>query len=302
MLLTSPSPDVEPIDFTKVEAVVGDAIQRRSTTGLRLLGHGEVSLVLAWPSTDSAAALKRVPPFRDAIRARQYVKACERFFDVLNTADIAIWPTTLHTIVRDDGRVVVYHRQPIADVSQLGTYVLRSTEAVDDHPLLLAIADATVRVCAPTIGFDVQMANWLWDGTTAAQIDFTSPFLLVDARNELVYDSQVFLEEYPFVVRRYLKRELTAIVQRFTTPEGALGDLVANLLKEDLVNWVDPAISTFNRRLGLHLQRAEVQKMFEADAKLFPIVLRLKKGQRWWLTGTGRRYEQLLPEKSTYEK
>ena len=146
------------------------------------------------------------------------------------------------------------------------------------------------------------MANWLWDGTTPTQIDFTSPFLLADDRNELVYDSDVFLDEYPYVVRRYLKRELTTIVQRFTSPEGALSDLVANLLKEGLGNWVDPAISTFNRRLGLDLQRAAVTKMFEADAKLFPVVLRLKKGQRWWLTHTGRRYEQLLPVKTTYEQ
>ena len=278
------------------------AIRKGNNDSLRLLGHGEISLVLAWPTEQPETALKRVPPFRDAASAQQYVTVCNEFFDRLAAAGIAIWPTTLHVLERSDGRAVVYHRQPIADAAQLGPNVLRAATPEAGHPLLVAVADAAPKVCTPTIGFDSQMSNWLWDGSTATQIDFTSPFVLTPSRDELTYDSFAFLQEYPVALRPYLKRELTKLVQRFTSVEGTLGDMIANLIKEGLDQWVDPAIATVNERLGLSLTRANAQKMYDDDRKLLPVVLKLKKVQRWWLTHTGRQYESLLPATTTYGK
>ena len=37
--------------------------------------------------------------------------------------------------------------------------------------------------------------------------------------------------------------------------------------------------------------------IFSDSVPLLPMVLKLKKGQRWWLNHTGRSYEQLLPER-----
>lgn len=302
----APSSPVHPeppaIDLAEAEAAVREAIRQRSTDGLQLLGHGEISLVMAWPPQQPASALKRVPPFRDETRARQYIAVCEHFFQRLSAAGVAALPTALHLHVRSDGRAVVYHQQPIADAGQLGTNVLRATVPQAGHPLLVAVADAAANVCTPTVGFDCQMANWLWDGAVATQIDFTSPFVLTESRAELTYDSHAFLQEYPVATRWYLKRELTSLVLRYTTPEGALGDMLANLLKEGLDAWVDPAIRTIDERLGVQLRRETAQKMLESDKALMPMVLKLKKGQRWWLSHTGRSYEQLLPERTTYER
>jgi hypothetical protein len=293
------------LDLTAVEAAVADAIRLRGYGTLQLLGHGEISIVLAWPpagATEQRLAIKRVPPFRNAAAAQRYVDVCEDFFEQLRASGVALWPTSLHTLHRSDGKAVVYHRQPIADVAQLGSNVLREAEPADSHPLLDAIVDAAERVCTPTVGFDCQLANWLWDGTTATQLDFTSPFTLTPARDELTYDSHAFLQEYPLVLRPYLKRELTKLVLRYTTAEGALADMVANMLKEGLDGWVDPAIETINTRLGSDLQRATAEKMLADDSGFMPLVLKLKKSQRWWLQHTGRAYEALLPERTTYDR
>ncbi len=289
------------IDFGAIEAVIAKAIRQRSTADLQLLGHGEISVVLAWPQGAPVAAVKRVPPFRNVALAQQYIDVCADFFATLRRANVGIWPTTLHMHQRRDGRVVVYHQQPIADTTQLGSNVLRAAEPAETHPLLDAIVDAAGRVCSRTLGFDCQLANWLWDGSTATQIDFTSPFALTDQRDELLYDSHTFLQEYPLVIRPYLHKEFTSLIRRFTTAEGALADMVANMMKEGLDQWVDPAINTINNRLGTSLHRERAQRMFDHDRKLLPSVLKLKKAQRWWLTHTGRRYEQLLPERTTYE-
>jgi hypothetical protein len=292
----------ETVELDEVEAAIATAIRGGGINSLRLLGHGEISIVLAWPQAAPSVALKRVPPFRDAAAAERYVTVCHSFFDTLSAEGIAIWPTELLTHVRADGKAVVYHRQPIADSSQLGSNVLRTAEPADSHPLLDAIVDAAGRVCAPTVGFDVQLANWLWDGSTATQLDFTSPFILTPNGTDLTYDTHAFLQEYPLALRPYLKRELTSIIRRYTTAEGALADMVSNMLKEGLDAWVDPAIATINARLGLDVQRATAQKMLDDDRKFMPMVLKLKKTQRWWLHHTGRRYEALLPEETTYDR
>ncbi len=210
------------VDLHEVETAIGVAIRSGDESALKLLGHGEVTIVLGWPATAPEHALKRVPPFDTLERATTYIRACEENFDVLRAAGIGIWPTALHVITRSDGRAVVYHHQPIADTAQLGTNVLRAAPPADHHPFLEAIAVATKAVTRPDFGFDVNAANWLWDGATATQIDFSSPFLLDERRKDLRFDTAAFLREYPAAMRPVVKRELLKLVKRFTTPEGAL--------------------------------------------------------------------------------
>ena len=166
-------------DLDAVEATVADAIRRKAE--VRLLGHGEISIVVGWPTANPVWALKRVPPFATSEAADGYAAAVARNFELLAGAGVSVWPTELVRTTRADGRVVVYHRQPIADTTYLGTNLLRAAPDGDPNALAMldAIVAAAIAVCRPgSVGFDVQAANWLWDGTTATQIDFTSPFLL----------------------------------------------------------------------------------------------------------------------------
>ena len=224
-------------------------------------------------------------------------------FDILRAAGVAVWPTTLHRTQRADGSVVVYHQQPVADSSTLGTSVLRAAPDGDANTLAMidAIVRAAVAVCREgEVGFDVQAANWLWDGTTATQIDFTSPFVVAASGKDLIFDTTSFLREYPGPMRGLLKKELLKIVHRFTTAEGAVTDLVANLQKEYLHRWVEPAIDVA-RSHGLHIDRAATEKMLAEDAKLMPALLKVRKAYRWWVQHTGRAYDSLLPHRTTYE-
>ncbi|MFM2078179.1 MAG: hypothetical protein RJA49_2069 [Actinomycetota bacterium] len=288
-------------DLAVVEAAVAEAIHRKDPSNLRILGHGEISIVLGWPTDAPSHALKRVPPFRGRAQAEQYMAVVESNLQLLRDADVPIWPTTLHVTERADGSAVVYHRQPVAPGEQVGTNVLRAATPSADHPLLAAIVRHAAAVVRPGVGFDVQAANWIWDGTAAHQLDFTSPFLLDETGKDLRFDTSGFLREYPAVLRPVLKRELLKVIVRYTTAEGAIGDLVGNLQKEELHDWVDPAIEAA-RRAGVTIDRAATTKMFEDDKKLMPLTLKLRKGQRWWVTHTGRRYETLLPERTTYDR
>jgi hypothetical protein len=289
------------VDLDEVEAAVAAAIGGRGE--VRLLGHGEISIVLGWPTASPNVALKRVPPFKNAAAADTYEAAVERNFDLLAAAGIAVWPTELLRTTRADGRTVVYHQQPIADTSQLGTNLLRAAPDGDADALAMldAIVKAALAVCRPgSVGFDVQAANWLWDGTRATQIDFTSPFLVNERGNDLLFDTSSFLREYPGPMRPLLKKELLKIVHRFTSAEGAVTDLVANLQKEYLHRWVDPAIAVAAAH-GLTIDRAATEAMLAEDAKLMPVLLKVRKAYRWWVQHAGRKYDTLLPEHTTYE-
>ena len=290
------------VDLAEVERAIQAAIRSGDSSGLNLLGHGEVSIVLGWPTAAPSQALKRVPPFASAAVAQQYVTVCERNFEILRAAGVALWPTELRTLQRGDGKVVVYHSQPIADASLIGSNVLRAAKPAASHPLLDAIVRSAAAVVTPTIGFDVQVANWLWDGETATQLDFTSPFLLHDTRDDLLFETAGFLGEYPAIARRYLRRELTQSIVRFTTPAGAIGDMIANLHKEGLQQWVEPALRSAEQHAGVVIDPAQPLAMYTADLKLMPLALRLRKTQRAWRRATGRQYDALLPERTTYDR
>ena len=129
-----------------------------------------------------------------------------------------------------------------------------------------------------------------------------SPFLLDHTGRDLEFDTAGFLHEYPAAVRPVLKRELLKLIRRFTTAEGAIGDMVGNLQKEELYDWVDPAIEAARVHVGVQIDRAATTKMFEDDKKLMPLTLKLKRGQRWWLSHTGRTYDSMLPLRTTYDR
>jgi hypothetical protein len=292
--------DLPGVDLTAVEAAVGRAIRTRDESGLRLLGHGDISIVLGWPSAAPEHALKRVPPFDSASAAATYVAACDRAFDIQRAAGVGIWPTNLHLVERADGRAVIYQHQPIADMRQLGVNVLRAAEPAATHPFLEKVVELTRAVTGPRVGFDINAANWLWDGATATQLDFSSPLLLDETGKDLEFDTSAFLREYPAAMRGVVKGELLKLVARFTTPAGALNDMISHLYKERLDHWVEPLVNIAARH-DIVLDPASAKKMLADDKKMLPLLLKVKRAQRFWIQKTGRTYDSLLPHATTYD-
>ena len=71
------------------------------------------------------------------------------------------------------------------------------------------------------------------------------------------------------------------------------------LMRERSVDML-PTIDTTRERLDVAIDLAACQAMFDTDRTLFPLALRAKRVQRRWMQLTGRRYESLLPEHTTY--
>ncbi len=289
------------MDLGLVERTVQQAIRARSYDGLTMLGHGEISMVLGWPTEAPTMALKRLPPFADRERADQYAGQCRRWIALMDERGVAVLPTEQHVHVRDDRRAVVYHQQPLVDAARIGHRVLREATPAPRHDLLDAIVDAVGRGTSDRVGIDAQAANWYWHDGVATMLDVTSPFLLTADGKDLEYDVIMFVQEYPAAMRGYLRKEILGLLPRYTTPAGVLSDMVANLFKEGLEHWAQPTIDTARERIGVEVDMAVCRKMFDDDRTLFPLALRLKRVQRRWMLLTCRRYESLIPERTTYE-
>jgi hypothetical protein len=293
---------IEPGDLRALEDEVAAALATRDPDRLPLLGHGEISLVLGWPPDDPAVACKRLPPFRDAAAFERYATVVRRYIDELRAAGVRVVDTDLHHLVRPDGRIVGFHVQPALPAHSLGTEVLRHGDASHGHPILAAVTDTVVRVTHPRLGVDAQLSNWAWLDGEPWQLDLTTPFLL-DEHHRPEFDLTPFLAVLPAPVRPLVHREMVTLIRRWTTARGALLDMTANLLKEGLDLWVDPALAEVNARVAPPISRDEAARVYDGDRRLWPLLSRLERANRWWQRTVRRRpFEFLVPERTTYEE
>lgn len=291
---------VSDADLAALEGQVRHAAATGDATGLHLMGFGEVSTVLGWPPGRPEAVCKRLPPFPDQASFDAYAAVVRRYVERLEAAGVAVVPTEVRSVRRDDGRVAGFHVQPALDAATIGTEVLRQADPGRGHDLPGAVVDAVRRATGGRIGVDAQLANWAWLDGEAHQLDLTTPFLLAPDGRGLAIDLAPFLAGLPAPVRRLVRRQMDALVQRWMTPRGALVDVVANLYKERLDGWVDPVLAAANAVVRPPITAGEAAKVHADDRRLWPLLLRLEKLQRHWTRLRGRPYEFVLPEQTTY--
>jgi hypothetical protein len=293
---------IEPVELRALEGEVSAALALRNPDRLPLLGHGEISLVLGWPPGEPRVACKRLPPFRDVAAFERYAVVVRRYIDELRAGGVRIVETQLHHLVRPDGRVVGFHVQPVLPRQALGTEILRGVDASHGHPVLGAVADAVVGATHPRLGVDAQLSNWAWLDGEPWQLDLTTPFLL-DERGHPAFDLSPFLAVLPAPVRPLVRREMIALIRRWTTARGALLDMTASLLKEGLDRWVDPVLTEVNARVTPPISVEEATRVYHSDRRLWPLLLQLERANRWWQNNVRHRpFEFLVPERTTYEE
>jgi hypothetical protein len=287
-------------ELLDLESAVGRAIRTRDASELNLLGHGEVCLALGWPADAPRLACKRLPPFTSEAACVAYADVIDRYVAVLRERGVRVLDTEVRWIRRADGRYIVFHLQPAVDQRTLGTHILADTAASPDHPMLRAVVQATIAATANGVGVDAQFSNWVWIDDGPWQLDLTTPFWMLD-NGKMAFDLAPFLNSLPMVIRPTVRREMEKLIKRWMTPRGALMDLVANLIKAGLLDWVEPALQVINEHLDSPVTEAEARRTYETDLKTWPLMLRMQKANRAWQERVRRRpYEQLLPDHTTY--
>ena len=294
---------IDDADLIGLEHAVQHALRSRDVAGLRLLGEGEISLVLgAGVGPDGigpAWACKRLPPFPTGIAADRYAATIDRYVAELTRRGIRVVDTHVRRVHGADGSVVLYCVQPALPATGLAVDLVR-----DDRgraPALIAdIVETVLAVTDPSVGLDAQLSNWAIVEDRLTYFDITTPLSRgADGAPEL--DTEVFLASLPWMLRAPVRRfVLPGIIARYHDPRSVILDLASNLIKESLDEFVPAVLTSAAGRVEPPLTEGEVRTDRRNDARTWAALQAVRRVDRVWQRHVRRRtYPFLLPTRSS---
>lgn len=291
----SPAAGPSAAELERIEHQIREALRSGGQSQLRTLAWGEIGPVLGWPAERPEFALKRLPPFDSRASYDAFAGVLEDYVAALAARGLECVPTTT-AIVEGDARFVGYVVQPLLSSECLCPALLRAGDAVIGHPLLDAVVEADLTIPGPGLALDGQLSNFAWTGDRLLYLDVTTPLLFDDA-GRLRMDMGLLLRSLPAVLRPAVRRWIVPdLLRRFRDPRAVVLDMLGNLLKERLDAWVPAAIAASAGRVDPPLSVEEVRRSYRSDARLWEVLLRLRRLDRTWQQRIRRReYAFLLP-------
>ena len=291
--------EVLPVDLERLDVTLQAAIAGGSPKGLDVLGFGEITLVVGWPTEAPEVAVKRLPPFPGPARAEAYRALLATWTAALEAAGVPIVDTEVLT-VEDPSEVRCYLVQPLVPRGRLLNEVLRHATPEQADPLIARLVRHVVASVNERVGLDAQAANWVVDGEELRCLDVSTP-LLRDERGRDRLDLGLFLSIYPWMLRPLLGPIAHSIMATFHDPRGVLLDTASNLVKEELDAWVPALLGHAAPHVATPIDEAEVRRYFTRDRRLWLLMQRLRRADRAWQRAVRRRpYPFLLPPPYRY--
>ncbi len=267
-------------ELVELEMLVQEALRTGDRSALDLRGFGVTSVVLAAPVDAPRAACKRVPPFLSVEAFERYRAVVERNVEELRRAGVGVVETEVR-LVEHGGHRAGYVVQPLLPAEALAEAILKAAEPSADHPLVVAMVDTTLRGTTATRGVDAQVGNWAMVDGELTYIDVTTPFS-VDEHGDIELDLDVFLQAGPPIMRPLYRRELPTSMKRWLDPRHALVDLVGNLYKLDLDDWVEPIIEATRGRVEPEITVEEAREYYSGEVRTWTMLHRVMAGYERW--------------------
>ncbi|MGZ4342787.1 MAG: DUF6206 family protein [Solirubrobacteraceae bacterium] len=288
------------VDVERLDATVEEAIRIGAPRGLRVLGYGELTLVVGWPTEEPVVAVKRLPPFSDRCRLDAYASLLERYVETLRDRGILVAHTEIRSHPGPLGSMRAYIVQPLVARERHLNVVLQHADDARVRELLELVVE-NVHCCTDDeVGFDAQAANWWVEDGSLGYFDISTPMLRDrDGREQL--DVALFLSVYPRITRPVLARVAPGVMTQYHDARTVLLDFASNLHKEGLDRCVPSLLQAANARLQHPLTAADVSRYFRQDKLLWALMQRLRLADRGWQRHIRRRpYPLLLPPRYRY--
>lgn len=292
------SPGLAADELQALDDGIERALITGDETGLRLLGYGEISCVVAWESAAGALACKRLPPFSGPEHFARYQACVEAYLARLRQAGVTPVATGVQGCAGAAGRITAYCVQPmIAGDALLPKVLARCGE--DEAVALFARLLALVRGCAgDRLGIDGQLSNWVLVAGELQYLDVSTPLMRDEGGRELL-DTNLFLASLPWLLRGLVRRfMLGSILDKYYDARGVVVDLLGNLFKEGLERLVAPLCAVANEQLAPAIGERELRAYYRSDARMWALLQRLRRIDRFWQRCVRRRtYPFLLPRR-----
>ena len=290
--MVTAAPDIA-VDLEPLDEAVERAIDVGQADGLRTIGFGEISLVIAWPAERPVVAAKRLPLFPSAARAVAHAALVTRYVTVLRDRGVGVLATDVRSRPARDGRHV-YVLQPFVERDRILTEVLTRAAPERGAALLRRLVDAVWAAVDERVGLDAQAGNWAVDGDRIELFDVSTPLLRGPDGRPLL-DVPVFVSDYPWARRPVLRPVAGQVMVQYHDPRTVLLDVASNLHKEELGGWIPAFLAIANERVGPPIDAAEVERYFRRDRALWLLMQRLRRADRAWQRAIRhRRYPFLL--------
>ena len=288
--------DERAADIEGVHAAVEAAIAAGAPGDLRVLGYGEMTLVIGWPTQAPTHAVKRLPPFATRAGVDAYARLVRDYIDALAARGVLSVPTEVVTL-HARGGFAAYLVQPMTPPGLLlDRWLADGAPPEDGLAALTTLARGVAGAADATVGLDGQVSNWArTDGGSLALLDLTTP-MLCDAEGRERLDTRLFTAVYPWVMRAALRRFVAPqVMADFHRPRQILTDAASNLLRQGMDEWMPVMVQAANVVLPEPLTRADVERYYRSDTRLWGTTERLRRTERWWQRSVRRRaYPMLL--------
>ncbi|HEX7603011.1 MAG TPA: DUF6206 family protein [Polyangiaceae bacterium] len=280
----------------ELDAKVLHALATGDESGLRVLGYGEISTVVAVTVPEGTFACKRLPPFDSRARFDAYAGVFEAYVSSLRQGGVQAVESELHTLENADGRISAYCVQPILDPKELLPNRLRECTEDEARAIFRRILDAIDGAVNPRLGLDGQLSNWTWRAGALGYLDLTTP-LVRDEKGVDALDLDLFLASLPWALRGLVKwLFLKEIIDKYFVPRGIVLDLLGNLYKEQLEKLIPAFLEELGDRVAPALTVKEVRAYYQDDARTWGFLLAARRADRFWQRKVRRRtYPFLLP-------
>jgi hypothetical protein len=285
-------------ELQRLDAEVEAALDQADESRLRVLGGGEISLVLGWPPAEPAFACKRLPVFPTRDRFDAYRRTLVDYLDALRECGVDVVETELSPVERDDGTVAGYAVQPVLPAETLAAAVLGGGDPAAGHPMVDAIVETAFAVIGPRLGIDAQLSNWTWERGHLRYLDVTTPMIWAPDGSPRL-DLDLLVRSLPAIARGPVRRFMAPrILDAYRRRRGVANDLLGNLIKERLDAWIPVFLESVNRRLDPPISKEDVRSYYRSDARLWEFLLRIRRLDRAWQRHVRRRpYPFLLPHR-----
>jgi Family of unknown function (DUF6206) len=269
------------LDLDRVDAAVQAAIDAGEPGELRVLGYGEITLVLGWPTEHPHLAVKRLPGFRHRPQLDRYTALVERYLAELDRRGVRTVPTAVRAVSGPDGELHAYLVQPLVRRDRMLNHVLRSARSSWGAELLERLAERVAGAVDARVGLDAQAANWAIEGDRMSLVDVSTP-MLRDHRGREELELGPFVSIYPWALRAVLRPVARSIMANYHDPRAVLLDVASNLHKEELDRWVPALLSAANQRVSPGITAAEVRDYFARDKRVWLLLQHLRRADRAW--------------------
>ncbi|MEE1941353.1 DUF6206 family protein [Streptomyces sp. TRM 70361] len=283
-------------ELTALEERVAGALRTADDSALEILGYGEVTLVLRLATDQGAFACKRLPVFPDRDRFERYRHSLDEYLERLGKGGLRVADTLLWHLPLPSGRIVAYCVQRELPPHRLCSRLLHGADEAWAGDFFARFLGRVEQAVSPELGLDAQAANWMEVDGELVYLDVTTP-LMRDGRGRELLDVRLFFTSLPWLLRDPVRLSMTrSIFDKFYEVRGVLLDFLGNLHKERLGHLVPVFLERANARLAKPITEREVAAYYRGDARMWELIQRLRRADRFWHRNVRRRtYPFLLP-------